>query len=105
MTTRRKKSDAMLLMEKLTGGPISICEILWSLRKSDEMTQSEFASILEISKQHLCDIEKGRKAVSPARAAVFAKRLGQSPMYFIQLALQEELEKAGVKIKIKVDAA
>ena len=105
MTTRRKKSDTMLLMEKLTGGPISIGEILWSLRKSDELTQSEFAAILEISKQHLCDIEKGRKAVSPARAAVFAQRLGQSPMYFIQLALQEELEKAGVKIKIKVDAA
>jgi len=74
-------------------------------KKSEGQTQEEFAKALEVSKQHLCDIEKGRKSVTPARAAVFATRLGQPPAYFIQLALQEDLKNVGLKIKVKVDAA
>jgi transcriptional regulator with XRE-family HTH domain len=38
--------------------------------------QPELAKKLGISKSHLNDIEKGRKAVSPERAARFAKILG-----------------------------
>ena len=74
-------------------------------KKSEGQTQEEFAKVLEVSKQHLCDIEKGRKSVTPARAAVFATRLGQPPAYFIQLALQEDLKNVGLKIKVKVGAA
>ncbi|NBQ53118.1 MAG: XRE family transcriptional regulator [Proteobacteria bacterium] len=74
-------------------------------KKSEGQTQEEFAKVLEVSKQHVCDIEKGRKSVTPGRAAVFATRLGQPPAYFIQLALQEDLKSLGLKIKVKVDAA
>ena len=74
-------------------------------KKSEGQTQEEFAKVLEVSKQHVCDIEKGRKSVTPGRAAVFATRLGQPPAYFIQLALQEDLKNVGLKIKVKVDAA
>jgi transcriptional regulator with XRE-family HTH domain len=101
----KKKSEAMQFLEKLTGGHLTIGELLRALRKSDGQTQDDFAKALEISKQHLCDIEKGRKAVTPARAALFATRLGQPPAYFIQLALQEDLKSVGLKIKVKVDAA
>ena len=79
MTTRRRKSEAMRFMEKITGGPLTIGEILWALRKCDEIPQTTFAKNLGISKQHLCDIEKGRKFVTPARAALFAKKLGHPP--------------------------
>ena len=101
----KAKSAASKFMETLTKGPLTVGEVLRSLRKSDELTQEVFAEALGISKQHLCDIEKGRKVVSPSRAAVFAKKLGQSPTFFIQLALQEELRTAGLKLKIKVEAA
>jgi transcriptional regulator with XRE-family HTH domain len=101
----KKKSEAMHFLEKLTGGPLTMGELLRALRKSEAQTQEEFASLLEVSKQHLCDIEKGRKSVTPARAALFAKRVGQPPAYFIQIALQEELRNAGLKLKIKVEAA
>ena len=101
----KKKSETMQFLEKLTGGPLTIGELLRALRKSEDQTQEDFAKTLEISKQHLCDIEKGRKAVTPARAALFATRLGQPPAYFIQLALQEDLKSVGLKIKVKVDAA
>ncbi len=95
----------MKFLEKLTGGPLTIAELLQSLRKSDELTLQEFAKTLGISKQHLCDIEHGRKAVTPSRAAVFATRLGQPPAFFIQLALHEDLLRVGLKLKVTVEAA
>ena len=102
---RKKKSDAIEFLENLSGGSLTIQELLRALRKSDGLTQEEFAKVLDISKQHLCDIERGRKAVTAARAAVFATKLGQPPEFFIQLALVEELRLVGLKLKIKVDAA
>jgi transcriptional regulator with XRE-family HTH domain len=101
MNTERK-SKAMRFLESLTGGPLTVSELLLSLRLSDDLSQEKFAKRLGISKQHLCDIEKGRKVVSPGRAAVFATRLKQPPAFFIQLALQEELKRVGVRIKVKV---
>ena len=66
----------------------------------------DFAKQLGISKQNLCDIEKGRKAVTPSRAALFAEKLGYPPTAFIRIALQEELDRAGIMITISaVDAA
>ncbi len=95
----------MQFLERITVGPLTIGELHCALRKSDEQTQEEFAKTLEISKQHPCDIEKRRKTVTPARAALFATRLGQPPVYFIQLALQEDLKRVGLKINMKVNAA
>ncbi len=100
------KSEAMLFMEKISGGPLAISGILKSLRECDEISQKDFAALLGISKQNLCDIEKGRKAVTPSRAAIFAQKLGLPPTAFIRIALQEELDRAGVKLHINsVDAA
>ncbi len=100
----KKKSEAIQFLERLTGGAFTIGELLRALRKSEGQTQEEFAKVLEVSKQHLCDIEKGRMSVTPARAGVFAIRLGQPPAYFIQLTLQEDLKNVGLKVKVKLDA-
>jgi transcriptional regulator with XRE-family HTH domain len=112
MTTKQgkksapRKSSAMQFLENLTGGPLTISEILKTLRECDEISQKDFAKQLGISKQNLCDIEKGRKAVTPSRAAMFAKKLGYPPTSFIRIALQEELDHAGIKITISsIDAA
>jgi len=100
------KSKALLFMEKIGGGPLTLAGILRSLHACDEVSQKDFAARLGISKQNLCDIEKSRKAVTPSRAAIFAIKLGYPPTAFIRIALQEELDRAGVKIHINsVDAA
>ena len=36
----------------------------------DKISQSEFARTLGVSRSHLCDVEKGRKVVSPEHEAV-----------------------------------
>lgn len=103
--TRSESSvDARELLESLYG-PVTLGGMLCSLRICDEISQSEFARTLGISRSHLCDVEKGRKVVSPERAAAWAKILGFPPTVFVKLSLQEQLDKAGVKMNVQVEAA
>ena len=101
----KRKSASMKFLEDITGGPLSLGKLLQSIRLGEEMSQVEFADQLGISKSHLCDIEKGRKLVSPERAANYARILRYSPEQFVRLALQDQVEKAGLKFKIKIEAA
>ncbi|NNK09042.1 MAG: XRE family transcriptional regulator, partial [Myxococcales bacterium] len=50
-------------------------------------------------------VEKGRKLVSAERAAAWAKVLGFPETVFVKLALQEQLDRAGVKMNVQVEAA
>jgi plasmid maintenance system antidote protein VapI len=114
MTTRRKRRpteedlegyvDANEFLDELLG-PLTFGNMLWSIRMCDELSQTEFAEMLGVSRSHICDIEKGRKVVSAERAAKWANVLGYSDIGFVQLALQDQLDKAGVKMSVKVEAA
>jgi transcriptional regulator with XRE-family HTH domain len=101
----KKKSEAVRFLEKITGGPLTLARLLHSIRQGEEMTLAEFAKRLGISRQHLCDIEKGRKVVSPERAARFAKILGYSKEQFVALALQALLDEADLHLKVEVKVA
>ena len=103
MTT--KKSAATRFLEDLAGGPLTLGRYLRSIREGEEMSQVDFAEKLGISKSHLCDIEKGRKPVGPAKAAAMARILGYSARQFVQLAMQDAMARAGLRYRIKVEAA
>ena len=75
------------------------------MRKSEGLSQDECAKKLGVSKSHLCDVEKGRKAVSPERAAKWARVLGYPESVLVKLAIQAELDAAGLKYKVDIDAA
>ncbi|OGQ49542.1 MAG: transcriptional regulator [Deltaproteobacteria bacterium RIFCSPLOWO2_02_56_12] len=100
----KKKSDAMKFLEGLVG-VLTFGGLIEAMRQAEEMSQVEFAKKLGISKQHLCDIEKGRKFVSPERAAKFARILGHSERSFVALALQDIINQGGLKLKVNVEAA
>jgi transcriptional regulator with XRE-family HTH domain len=101
----RKKSSALLALEKLTGGPVTLGKLIEAIRLGEEMTQPAFAKKLGLSKSHLNDIEKGRKIVSPERAARFAQILGYSRERFVALSLQALVDQAGLRFKVDVKAA
>lgn len=103
MSTR--KSDTRKFLEKISGGPVTLGKLIESIRLSDDLSQADFAKKLKVSRSHLNDIEKGNKAVSPKRAARFAKALGHSAERFVELSLQSLLDEAGLKLKVVVDAA
>ncbi len=100
-----KKSETRKFLEKITGGPVTIGKLIESIRTGEEASQTELAKQLKISRSHLNDIEKGNKAVSPERAARFAKALGHSEERFVELSLQSLVDEAGLKLKVIVDVA
>ena len=103
--TTRKKSETMKFLEETAGRSLTLGGLLESIREGEEMSQATFAKKLGVSPSHLCDIEKGRKVVSPERAARFAKILGRSREQFVRFSLQELVDEAGLKMKVNVDAA
>ena len=109
MTTKRSKSsharEASRYLESLMGGPLTLGAALSALREADEVSLAAFAKLLGISRTHLCDIEQGRRSVSPERAARFAQALDQSEAQFVRLALQDQLRAAGLKLTVNVEAA
>jgi transcriptional regulator with XRE-family HTH domain len=78
---------------------------LAGLRDLHDLTQVELARRVGMSRQHICDIEKHRRFVSPAKAAEIAKRLGHPEAYFVKLALQDIVNHDGLKYKVNVEAA
>lgn len=104
MTTKTKKSETARFLEKL-GGSLALAKLLAAIRQGEEMSQVEFAKLLGVSRQYLCDIEHGRRAVSPKAAANFAKKLGYSSQQFVRLCLQDLVNRDGLKLKIDVQDA
>ena len=104
MTTKRSDST-MRYLERLAGGPLTLGNALEAIRLGEEESQADFARRLGISKAHVCDIEKGRKTVSPERAARFARLLGYGQKQFVRLALQDQLSRAGLKFRVEINAA
>ena len=100
----KKKSEAMKFMEKLAG-KLTLPSLLTAIRQGEEMSQVEFAELLGVSRQYLCDIEHGRRTISPKAAAAFAKKLGYSPKQFVRLCLQDLVNRDGLKLKIDVQDA
>lgn len=101
-----EKSDTMKFLEGLMGGPLTFGEMVRSIRETDELTQEEVATKVGVSKQHVSDVENGRRRVSIERAARWAKALGYPPAYFVRMVAQEEIDAAGVNLKvISTDAA
>ncbi len=99
-------SPARKFLASLRGGqPLSFGRMIESIRLSDEVLQVELAKKMKISRAHLCDIEKGRRLVSPDRAARFAEVLGYSVNQFVSVAIEDQLRKAGMRFKVKLEAA
>ncbi len=96
-----KKSYGLKSLEKKLG-ILSVGGFLRSWRESEEYTQQDFAKMLNMSAANLCDIEKGRKGVSPQKAAEIAEVIGYSPTVLIELAFKEQLIEAGLNYDVEV---
>jgi len=89
-------------IEKITGVKLTLGKLIWAIRQADEISQVNFADKLNITKQHLCDIEHNRKSISPKLAASYAEILGYSTEQFIRLALQDLVDREGLNVQIEV---
>lgn len=83
-------------------GPMTLASFLKSWRLSEELSQHDFAVMLHMSAANLCDIEKGRKGVSPKKAMEIAKIIGYSPKVMVELVLNDLLRDSGLKFDVTV---
>ena len=100
----KKKTHGLESLERRLG-KMTIADFLRSWRLSEEISAKDFAKKLKMSPANLCDIEKGRKGVSPEKAEEIARILGYSKTVLIRLALQEQLCTAGLHYLVDVKPA
>ncbi len=103
MSIKSKMTEKTLRdIEKITGTKLTLGNLIRSIRQSDDVSQVDFANKLKITKQHLCDIEHGRKSISPKLSAKYAKILGYSKEQFIRLALQDLVDREGLNVEVEI---
>lgn len=73
---------------------------LKSHRQGELLTQSQMSKILGISKQRLSDIENSRGNVSIKLCQKLAKKLDLPAEWLVKLALQEQINKAKLGLKV-----
>jgi transcriptional regulator with XRE-family HTH domain len=105
MITKNKKTYDALSEIMALENSASFGELIKSFRLCEELTQVELAKKVGISKQHLSAIENGVKAVSPSRAAKFAKALGYPADQFVVAAIEDELREAGIDLSFDLKKA
>ena len=89
-------------MEKIMGAKLTLGKLLCAIREADDVSQCEFGQRLKMSRQQLCDIEHGRKPVSPGLAARYADILGYSREQFIRLSLQDLVDRSGLNVDVEI---
>lgn len=107
MAKRSKKKDSIDAREYFDRehGSMTLGRALRAIRTTQDATLAVMAARIGISVPHLSDVEKGRRAVSVERVARWAKLLGYPPSSLIELALQAQVDAAGVKARVRLEAA
>lgn len=104
MTIDKRKMSGLKELEKRLG-KLTVGEFLRTWRTTEEMSLKAFGELVGLSITNLCDIEKGRKGVSPEKAEQIAKAIGVPPALLVRLSIEEQLEAAGLKYRIEVKPA
>jgi DNA-binding XRE family transcriptional regulator len=86
-------------------GPFTFGGFLRAARAGKDLSQTEMAKFLGISKSTLCDIEKGRQFVTPALASKISKKCGLSEIVAVEAAINDQLRRAGLKLTIEIKAS
>lgn len=82
--------------------PVTFARYMKSMRAERDMTQTEMADFLKISKSSLCKIENGRQIVNIKLAVKLAKKAGFSEVLAVQYVLNDSLRRAGLKMTVTV---
>ena len=86
-------------------GPLTLGSLLNSIRVGEEWSLADVAAKLVVPRSNVWEVEHGKRVISAAKAAKWAKLLGYSEWQFVELALQGELDAAGIKMRVHVEAA
>ena len=95
------KSRTRRQLEKLNGGPLSLGDLVASIREGEGWSLAEMAKRLKVTRAHVAAVEHG-KPVAPESAAKYARALGYSQDQFVRLALQDAVRRARLPYVVQV---
>ena len=84
---------------------MSIPEAAWRRMGFEEQAELPPECFSAWRAAHLCDIEKGRRLVTPEKAAESAAAMGYSVNQFVAQAIEDSLRRMGLKLKVEIKAA
>jgi transcriptional regulator with XRE-family HTH domain len=101
----KNTEETLKYLENLMGEKLTLGSFILAIRQGEELSQVEFAKTLGVSRQVLCDIERGRRAISPKKAAEFADLLGYSKKQFVRLCLQDMIDRDHLGLIVDIENA
>ncbi|MBF0363907.1 MAG: helix-turn-helix transcriptional regulator [Oligoflexia bacterium] len=103
----KNKSNALTFLEKHNKGPLTFGQALAAIRETEEISQSQLARDISVSRGIICDIEKGRRMATVPLAIKIAKYLEYPPESFLVLLFKDQLrkERLGNKFIIEIKVA
>ncbi|HRD71388.1 MAG TPA: helix-turn-helix transcriptional regulator [Legionella sp.] len=104
MITKNTK-ETLEYLENLIGEKLTLGSFILAIRQGEELSQVEFAKALGVSRQVLCDIEHGRRIISPKKAAEYAELLGYSKKQFVRLCLQDMIDRDHLGLIVEIENA
>lgn len=96
--------DASDALEQMIGEPFSFATLLQAHRTRHDLTQAQLAKKLRVGVSYVSDLENKRRRVSVEQAIAFAKALGQDPIYFARLALQDMVSDTALEVRVELSA-
>lgn len=101
----KKTQETLLALEGIMGEKLTLGSFMLAIRQGEELNQVEFSKMLGISRQILCDIERGRRIISPKKAAEYADLLGYSKKQFVRLCLQDIIDRDHLGLIVEIENA
>jgi transcriptional regulator with XRE-family HTH domain len=101
----RNTQETLGYLEKLMGEKLTLGSFILAIRQGEEQSQVEFAKMLGVSRQVLCDVEHGRRIISPKKAAEYAELLGYSKKQFVRLCLQDMIDRDHLGLIVEIESA
>ena len=98
----KNSEESIHYLENMMSEKLTLGSFILAIRQGEELSQVEFAKVLGVSRQILCDIEHGRRIISPKKAAEYAALLGYSKKQFIRLCLQDLLNREGFSLIVDI---
>ena len=99
-----KKSAAIKFLEKLSGEEFSFAMAIRAYRTREDLTQQQLADLVGVKKSYISNIENKREFVSAEQAARFARAFKEPVDLWMTWAIQDQINRAGEKFKIKLVA-
>ena len=101
----KETQKTLKYLEDLMGEKLTLDSFILAIRQGEELSQVELAKTLGVSRQILCDIEHGRRIISPKKAAEYAALLGYSKKQFVRLCLQDMIDRDHLDLVVEIDNA